>query len=41
VSEKSFAWRQAEGSSDRQKRAVGTPLTSLVPVLVTDSLCPG
>jgi hypothetical protein len=26
-----------QGSSDRQKRAVGTPLTSLVPVLVTDS----
>jgi hypothetical protein len=29
------------GSSDGQKRAVGTPLISLGPALVANSLCPG
>jgi hypothetical protein len=28
-----------QGSSDRQKRAVGTPLSSLGPALVANSLC--
>jgi hypothetical protein len=40
VSEKSIA-RQQAGSSDGQKRAVGTPPVSPVPALVPNSLCRG